>query len=317
MAVLGIDTSCYTTAVALVAGRQLVAEYRRVLDVSRGERGLSQSQALFQHLNNLPDLLELALHQAERLDAVAVSSQPRSMPQSYMPVFLAGHGQARGLAAALGVPLFAVSHQEGHLEAGCWSSELALPEQFVAVHLSGGTSELLLVERNQGNYRLDLLGGSSDLNAGQLVDRVGVAMGLPFPAGPALEQLAREARGEVSIPSSVKGYNFSFSGPETHALRLLATGAAPEEVARAVEQCIAVSLEKVLRRARDEFGLQAALVVGGVAANTYLRQRLRQRLEHRAVGMRLGFARPEFSSDNAVGVALLGEARWKDWIERR
>ncbi|MBC7325387.1 MAG: O-sialoglycoprotein endopeptidase, partial [Moorella sp. (in: Bacteria)] len=210
---------------------------------------------------------------------------------------------------ALQVPFLATSHQEGHLAAGMWSSGGQLDDTFLAVHLSGGTSEILRVSRRAGGFEVTRLGGTMDLHAGQLVDRVGVLMGLNFPAGPQMELLAREVgdNGEkVRLTSAVRGYNFSFSGPASQAERLLAAGVDRAAVARAVEQCLAKTLERVLRRAVVDTGIRDILIVGGVAANTYLRSRLRHRLEHRAVGARLHFADPEYSADNAVGVALLG-----------
>lgn len=312
MAVLGIDTSCYTTAVAIVDTQgKLLFEDRRLLRVPEGEYGLQQSMAVFQHIGNLPELLLRAFEAVSprELQAVAASTKPRPVPGSYMPVFTVSAHQGRILSAALGVPFWATTHQEGHLRAGLWSAGFVPRKPFIAVHLSGGTSEILLVEPEKGSLKLKKVGGSTDLNAGQLIDRVGVLLGLPFPAGPHLEQLARGAgpgTEEVTLPSAVRGYNFSFSGPASHAERLIQQGAPPAAVARAVERCIANTLEKVLRPLMEETGYREILLVGGVAANLFLRERLRHRLEHRAVGGKLYFAEPHHSTDNAIGVALLG-----------
>ncbi|MDA8235121.1 MAG: O-sialoglycoprotein endopeptidase [Clostridia bacterium] len=318
--VLGIDTSCYTTSLALVdtAGR-LVAQQRRLLKVKVGERGLRQSEAVFQHNVNLPELAESLVQEAglavgefrDRIIGIAASTRPRPVAGSYMPVFKVAEGFGRSWAALFGVSFIPTSHQEGHLMAGLWSAGGPNSEEFLAVHLSGGTTELLRVRRlepgNGDAFQERLLGGSRDLHAGQLIDRVGVAMGLEFPAGPRLEELAAQVgEGGISIPSSVKGYEISFSGAETQATRLLAQGADPSGVARAVEKCIINSLEKILRLGVNEEGLDQVLIVGGVAANRYLRSRLKQRLEHPAVGARLYFAEAVHSTDNAVGVALIG-----------
>lgn len=310
--VLGIDTSCYTTSVAVVdLNNNLIGEYRRLLKVPEGERGLQQSRAVFQHVQNLPLVFEQisSLLQGHSIAAIAASTRPRPVQGSYMPVFTVSETHGRVLASTLGVPFWATSHQEGHLLAGLWSGGSDWPTSFLAVHLSGGTSELLKVVSHPEEARLtiELLGGTQDLHAGQFIDRVGVALGLPFPAGPHLEQLARQATGEeVQIPSRVDGYRFHFSGSETHAQRLIQQGVAKEAIARAVENCIAKTLEKTLRKAIDDTGLKDVLIVGGVAANQHLRSRLRFRLEHPAVGAKLIFAEPAFSTDNAVGVALSG-----------
>jgi N6-L-threonylcarbamoyladenine synthase len=241
------------------------------------------------------------------IKAVAAATRPRPVERSYMPVFTVSAGQGRILAAALRVPFLATTHQEGHIQAGLWSAGWQPYGPFLAVHLSGGTSELLQVEKQAGGFNISRMGGSLDLHAGQFVDRVGVLLGFRFPAGPQLEQLAQQAGSErVSLTSAVRGYDYSFSGPASQAERLLAAGTPAAAVARAVEQCLANTLERVLRRAIEETGIKEVLVVGGVAANRYLRQRLCHRLEHRAVGGRLHFAAPEHSSDNAIGVALLG-----------
>lgn len=308
--ILGIDTSCYTTSVALFnAAGDLVGEERQLLTVNEGERGLQQSAAVFQHVRNLPGLTE-KLSLKDRRDpvtAVVASTRPRPVEGSYMPVFTVGEGFARVLAETMRIPFLATTHQEGHIMAGLWSAGGPDQDKFLAVHLSGGTSEMLLVNRDCPQvFKIEKLGGTNDLHAGQFVDRMGVALGLQFPCGPALQELASGALGELRIPSVVRGTEISFSGPESYARRLLDEGAAPAEIARAVEHCIATTMEKLLRRGIETTGIRDVLIVGGVAANTYLRERLKERLGHRAVGARLYFAEPRFSSDNAVGTALIG-----------
>lgn len=309
---LGIDTSCYTTSLAVVdsAGR-LLAEHRQLLHVPAGTTGLQQSSAVFQHVQNLPVLFAKITQSVDLRDlqAITASSRPRPVKKSYMPVFTVGHGFGKSLAAALQVPFLATSHQEGHLMAGLWSTGWHIPPKFLAVHLSGGTSEVLLIELAQDTnsfFRETLLGGTTDLHAGQLVDRIGVALGLPFPAGPHLEKLAGQAKGLLSIPSAVNGYNFSFSGPETRARQYIQAGEDPAEIARAVERCIAKTVEKTLRLAIAEYGCREILIVGGVAANTFLKVKLTEKLGHPSLGAELYFAANRYSSDNAVGVALMG-----------
>jgi len=308
---LGLDTSAYTTSLAAVdADGNLLGDERRLLPVAAGERGLRQSAALFQHLQRLPDLLTGLLDRTGggAIAAVAASCRPRCQPGSYMPVFKVSEGYGKALASALRVPFFATDHQTGHLLAGLWSAGCAGLTEFLAVHISGGTTELLRVSRSESDTELltiEVLTGTDDLHAGQFVDRVGVALGLPFPAGPHLEKLAGAGdAGTVTIPAAVRDGRISFSGPEACAQRLLATGAAPADVAAAVQRCLASTLEKIIRPALAGRAARDVLLVGGVAANGYLRRRLRARLEHAAVGARLHFAAPVYSGDNAVGVAL-------------
>ncbi|MGB8954391.1 MAG: hypothetical protein WCC10_03400 [Tumebacillaceae bacterium] len=308
MYVLGIDTSNYTTSVCLVDEQgQIVKEARRLLRVEAGERGLQQSAALFQHVQNLPLLIEQIGEIAGPLRAVCASTRPRRREGSYMPVFTSGSGLARAISATHGVPFYETSHQEGHIAAGEGSAEEVPADHFLAVHISGGTTDLLDVHRLEDGYQIEELGTSIDLHAGQFVDRVGVALGLPFPAGPHLEELARESTDEgVTLPSPVNGYNLSFAGPETAAMRLIQQGVPSADIARAVERCIAKGLEKTLRKAVEERKVKSLLIVGGVAANQFIRERLQLRLEHRAVGAKLYFALPRYSTDNAFGVARLG-----------
>lgn len=290
------------------AGR-LLADERRLLTVPAGQRGLQPSAAVWQHTVNLPELMERALGpEHPPVAAIAASVTPRPAAGSYLPVFRVGEGHARSLAAALRVPFFPTTHQEGHISAGLFSSQADLGERFLAIHLSGGTTELLQVQRQGPGFAEELIGATTDLHAGQFVDRVGVALGQPFPAGPHLERLAAEGiPGAVTLPASVSGLRVSFSGVGTRATRLVGQ-ARPADLALAVFHCLAKTLEKWLLAARDATGLREALVVGGVAANGILRHRLSGRLEHPAVGMRIAYAQPRFSTDNAVGVALIGRA---------
>nr|WP_282580190.1 O-sialoglycoprotein endopeptidase [Natroniella sulfidigena] len=285
----------------------MIAQKRERLEVKQGERGLRQSEAVFQHVKKLPDVIaEIAEDRKGELTKIVVSTSPTSQPNSYMPVFRVGEGQAKSLASILGLPLVETTHQEGHLMAGVWSTGLET-EEFLAIHLSGGTSELLKVSKKQElGFEVEVLGTSQDLHAGQFIDRVGVELGLPFPAGPCLEELATEGElGEIIIPSAVDGYQMSFSGPTSAAMRAIEAGEKKADIALAVQQAIANTVEKVVRKAVVEEKLTEILIVGGVAANQYIRARLRKRLEHPRIGAKLYFADPEWSSDNAVGTAAL------------
>lgn len=313
---LGVDSSCYTTSLAVTDGRgNILQDERKILPVPPGQQGLQQSRAFFYHTRNYPELMEkvFSISKGLELQAVAVSSKPRPLEGSYMPVFTAGSALARNIAALLGIPLLETTHQEGHLAAGLWSAGVLELEKFLALHLSGGTTELLLAEQTEKKplrFSIKVLGEAYDISAGQLVDRVGVAMGLPFPAGLALERQAQKcaADAKVIIPSFVKGYRMSFSGAETLAKSYLQKGIAADKVARGIEHCIAATIEKVTRRAIEETGIRDVLAVGGVAANGYIRRRLIRGLEHRAVGGKIHFPQVEYCSDNAVGVSLIARS---------
>lgn len=308
---LGIDTSAYTTSLAVInEDGQIVADERMVLTVPMGKRGLRQSEALFLHVKNLPQLFErIPPGLASRIKAVAVSQAPRDTRDSYMPVFLAGLGQSQVISRILGVPLYAVSHQQGHIAAGIYGHPDLLQESsFTAVHFSGGTSDVMRVTRGgDGFFSIENLASSSDLHAGQLVDRVGVAMGLPFPSGPALEKLAVQAdnNNHYRIPAAINLPNISFSGAETRAIQMYQQGIPEAEVAAAVLRVVAKTVEKALLGIEHQKQANKVLLVGGVMANHLIRRRIIDRLEHPAVGLKLYFAESGLSSDNAVGVAYL------------
>lgn len=305
---LGLDTSNYATSLAIVdAGGQLVSQITRVLAVKDGERGLRQGEAFYQHVNNLPELVEELPDEALNASSgvICVSEQPRPVLDSYMPVFKAGIACARTIAKAKNWPLIRVSHQENHLRAALYGAGMTpeeMPDVFLGVHFSGGTSEILRVKRVGWRYETDILGESLDLKAGQLIDRVGVALGFSFPAGKELEQLALGAITQAStIPSTIDGWNFHFSGQENKARQELEEGLAPSEVAFGVIRCVGKTLTKVLTKITAETQIRTILFFGGVMGNGIIKGMLGEALPD----CELHFAPPAYSSDNAVGNAFL------------
>ena len=313
-AVLGIDTSCYTTSAALVSVTgEILAASRSLLTVEAGARGLMQSEGLFQHVKRLPERIAGVLADAPQAQIVAVSAstRPRPAQESYMPVFRAGESQARAAASLLRVPFYPVSHQEGHVRAAMVDSGIDAAAPFLALHLSGGTTEILRCEQGA----LTLLGGSRDLHAGQLVDRTGVRMGLPFPAGPSLERLAMAGARDVQalLGVSIKGVDCCLAGAENKITRWLEEEIMTrEQIAAEVFDFLARTIVRPIENACEGTGCRQALLAGGVASSTLLREMMRARARKRKLSCRLCFARPELSGDNAVGVALLGADRYKE-----
>ena len=304
---VGVDTSCYTTSTAaLDQSGNLIADCRIPLQVKPGGKGLSQSEMVFQHVRNLPVVmkeLRRAIGMEARIVTVGASWRPRPLEDSYMPAFLAGFGLAEALSAAMNCPVVGISHQENHVLAGMWSVSESFGEPFLAVHVSGGTTEILHVRQCPDRLDLELVGGSRDLHAGQFVDRVGVALGLPFPAGPQLEALAEHCSGAVpELPVSVDGCQISFSGPESHVRRWLAAAPEPATVAAAVQECIAGSLLRAILAAIKQTRSKTVLLVGGVAANRFIRAKLAAELERLGSAM-VRWPEPQYSGDNAVGAA--------------
>ena len=307
-AVLGIDTSCYTTSVACFGETGVLYDGRTLLPVQRGDRGLRQSEGVFLHTRQLPPLVEAAFRAVPSgsVRAVACSRAPVDREDSYMPVFLAGMGVARAVAASLGVPLISLDHQSGHIRAALIGNEGLMKAPFYAVHLSGGTTDLLAVEtKGPGSFSIEPLGRSEDLHAGQLVDRVGVLLGCGFPAGKEMEALARKAQArELRIPASVRGLTCSLSGAETAAKRAWEAGEPAAEVAFGVYDLLSRTLTKLLTNAVARHGERPVLLCGGVASSLLLRELLRER-----TNLPLFFGESRYSSDNAVGVAALGYDR--------
>ncbi len=313
MIFLGIDTSCYTTSVAAVDGDgNLIAQKRRLLSVAEGERGLRQSEAFFKHINNFPELYKELLENINPKDitAVCVSTQPRGLGNSYMPVFFAGRRLAESIAMSLDVPLFATDHQQGHIQAATYGVEMP-KDTFCAVHLSGGTTEVLLVKETENEYKAKIIAATKDINAGQLIDRLGVKMELGFPAGKEVDKRACLYSGpKIVLPISASFDACNFSGTEAAAIREYENGTNIDAVCEGIMSSIARTLAKMVGGAAYYAGISDVLMAGGVSSSEYLRKYLPIYLEKRGMNLNLKFSSVEFSSDNAVGVALLGRKKY-------
>ncbi|HYE67856.1 MAG TPA: hypothetical protein VEA58_04545 [Anaerovoracaceae bacterium] len=304
--VLGIDTSNYTTSLAITdIHGEIAADIRKLLTVKQGERGLRQSHALFQHMENLPDIVLELYKQIDknRIGAIAASDRPRSVEGSYMPVFKAGVNYGIVMAASLGVPFFKFTHQEGHLEAVRHNSSLADEAEFLAYHLSGGTTELLHVEKNS----LRILGRSRDLSFGQVIDRIGVALGMEFPAGREMDLIALKKKDKLNgslkkIP--IEGLEINLSGIETQCQRELQKGTDPEALIYELFQKMSDCLCRLTEKAVSETGCDRILFTGGVTASRFIRDEIEKYFTGQA--LKIVFGDPSLSSDNAVGISFLG-----------
>ncbi|MDD6236308.1 MAG: peptidase M22 [Clostridiales bacterium] len=299
---LGIDTSNYTTSAALydTDDNRIVME-KQLLPVKSGELGLKQSDAVFQHVKQLPQLLDRLFERyPTSVAGIGVSVTPRRIEGSYMPCFLVGNAVASSLASVLSVPKYEFSHQEGHIMAALYAAghlEL-LQDEFYAFHLSGGTTECLSVKYQQSRFEVRLLASSLDLKAGQAVDRVGVMLGLPFPAGKYLDEMACRCTDPVSVHPCMKGLNCSLSGVENQCRRMLEQGAPKERIARYCIEYIHETVACMTAGIFAEYGVKPVIYAGGVMSNSIIQKK---------IGARFGgyFASPEFSSDNSAGIAVL------------
>lgn len=307
---VGFDTSNYTTSLAVVDGEdRVIANLKQPLAVSEGEHGLRQSDAVFQHVKNLPLLAERVSPclEGRKILAVGVSERPRDRDGSYMPCFLAGIAAASNAASLSGLPLYRFSHQSGHLAAAIVSSRRfdLLDKPFYAYHVSGGTTELLAVSRTENGFDSEIVGGTRDLNAGQVIDRIGVALGVPFPAGPGLEKLALGYTGKIpKRKPAVKDGFVNLSGLENLALDLYRKTDDPGQVAAFVFSHIAEAIVTMTAQVFLKYGPRDLLCAGGVMSSTILRGKITERFN-------ASFAEPALSSDNAVGIAALAARAYK------
>ena len=307
---VGIDTSNYTTSVAVadIEG-QIIANLKRPLPVKSGECGLRQSDAVFAHVKNLPDIMsELALYLEDNTPvAIGVSVTPRDAEGSYMPCFLAGRAAAHSLSAACGAEVLEFSHQSGHIMAAAYSSGAAdklFAGRFLAFHVSGGTTEALLVTPTADSFSVEIVGGTLDLNAGQLIDRTGVMLGLDFPCGAALERLASSFEGKAEkLRVTVKDGYCNLSGIENKARALYETTKDSAATAATVFEAVCDNLIAITKQLTKKYGESPVLFAGGVMSNTYMREKLSANFDAH-------FSEPAYSADNAAGIALLCRKRF-------
>ena len=297
---LGFDTSNYTTSAAMLLNGEMLS-CGKLLPVKAGEIGLRQSDAVFHHTRQLPEVVAQLGDAVGQAKVIGVSTRPRDAEDSYMPCFLVGIGTAQMLSQALNVPLHRFSHQQGHIAAALYSANRLelLKERFLAFHLSGGTTEAVLVEpRADGLFSTKLVASSLDLKAGQVIDRIGVMLGLPFPAGKHLDPLACAYNGKIKARASMKGADCSLSGVENKCRALMEKGAVPEEIAATCMAYVISSVEGMTKALLAEHGDLPVLFSGGVSSNSMLRRMMTEK--YGAI-----FAEPRFSADNAAGIAVL------------
>ena len=309
---LGIDTSNYTTSVALYnSASGEVWQRKQLLPVKDGALGLRQSDAVFSHVKQLGTLTEALLQEHGGLpDGIGVSVRPRDAEGSYMPCFLVGETAARCAAAVCKAPLSCVSHQAGHIAAALYSTGRLdlIGRRFAAFHLSGGTTECVIVQPEKDNLlTAHLFSQSLDLKAGQAVDRVGGMLGLSFPAGPQLEELARQSQKIYRVKPASKGVDCSLSGIENRCRSMLDAGETPCDVARYCLDSILAALTHMTVSVQNVYGEIPLVYAGGVMSNTMIRAAM----EERFGGL---FAQPQFSADNAAGVAVLTRIMQEDGV---
>lgn len=308
MLTLGIDTSNYTTSVCLYDSvKDEIYQKKLLLPVKEGEKGLRQSDAVFHHTARLHPLMkELFDEHGGMIDAIGVSEKPRDAEGSYMPCFLVGVNTANCIASATDKPVYGFSHQAGHIAAALYSCNRMhlINEKFIAFHVSGGTSEMLLVSPDKDRvFNVEIIGETLDLNCGQAVDRAGVMMGIPFPCGKELEKLALASTEKYNPKVCVKDGNCSLSGLENQCKKMLGSGETKENIARYCIDFVSKTVEKMTEYAIENYGNLPIIYAGGVMSNTIIKEKIMSRFKNTS------FAHPDFSCDNAAGIAYLASLK--------
>lgn len=299
MRTIGIDTSNYTTSIAWFDGSR-GENFSKLLPVGEGQLGLRQSDAVFAHIKSLPELSgRLFSDFSGSIAAVGVSTRPRAVEGSYMPCFLVGYSHGSLLASAAHVPLREISHQQGHIAAALWSAGRLdlMDEPFLAWHLSGGTTELLLVQPEGKNVSCRKIGGTTDISAGQLIDRTGQLLGLPFPSGKHLDRLSSGGTSREAFRVKCADSSFSLSGVQNKVAQFHEKIGVPEETAAYALRCVACAVKKATEQAVKAYPGLPVVFSGGVASNSMLRRELEPFCPI--------FAQPQYSTDNAMGAAIL------------
>lgn len=307
---LGIDTSNYTTSTALfdsTTGEML--QQKRLLPVKEGQLGLRQSDAVFHHTAQLHTLFSELVCDVDTSDIVAIgaSCRPRPVSGSYMPCFTVGENTAHILSSALKLPFYTFSHQEGHIAAALFDSKRddLFSKRFLAFHVSGGTTEAVIADGSGCGFSLEPAAKTLDLNAGQAVDRVGLMLGLKFPCGAQLEQLAVKCNEKITVKPTLKGCDCCLSGVENLCQKLISDGKSSEYTAAFCLKYIEETLSLMTRRLIDKYGNIPVLYAGGVMSNQIIKNSFTEK--YNAI-----FAQPQFSTDNAAGIAYLTYRKYKN-----
>ena len=299
--ILGIDTSAYTTSIALIneENNEILADERKILEVKQGQKGLRQQEAVFQHLKNLPELYSKITHDLSKINTVSVSSRPRNEEDSYMPVFIVGRNFGKVISHTLNCEFFEYSHQENHISSSLIDNYKSVDE-FLAVHISGGTTEFVSAKKSIKGFETKIVGQTKDITFGQLIDRIGIMMDFPFPCGKYMEEYIKGKNVEkLTTPRIIKGSYINLSGMENYFGNLL-NKYTKEEIITSLFDYIAEYIVQVIYSV-SHLHHKTLIISGGVASNSYIRNYIMKSIK----GYEILFPAVNNSSDNAVGLAFL------------
>ena len=317
--IIGIDTSCYTTSIAAISiNGEVLFNERILLDVAKNSNGLRQSEAIFKHINNLGVISDKIKEKLKNktIKAICVSKAPRPLENSYMPVFNVGYNFSKLLSSTHNSYLYTTTHQENHIKAGLFTNKLKNKNKFLAFHMSGGTTEILLIERENNldeKYIIKIVGGTKDISFGQLIDRVGVKLCYDFPCGKYIDfgAINCSKKIEKGLKTSVNQGYMNISGLENQIVKVI-DKYDKNYISKLTLDAIIRNIEKSLSYICNEYNIKEVLFVGGVSSSTYIRENLKKRIK---THIDLYFTNPEYSTDNAIGCALIGLDKYKNKYE--
>ncbi|MEG1408307.1 MAG: O-sialoglycoprotein endopeptidase [Terrisporobacter sp.] len=315
--ILGFDTSCYTTSIAAISlDKKVILNEKRILEVKKDCKGLRQSEAVFQHVNNLGEMSKAIKHKLENYNIVGVcaSSKPRPIDDSYMPVFTVGLNFGKLISSINNCPFFETSHQENHIEASLLNNQLKNENEFLTVHMSGGTTEILLVNKKTDGYNIYIVGGSLDVSFGQLIDRLGVKIGCSFPCGKYIDEKALNCNKEIrqGLKTSVKNGYMNLSGIENQINKLL-DGYEKDYICKLLLDTLTRCMYKSLLYICKEYKINEILFAGGVSASKYISGNLSDKLEKEK--MNCYFTENQYATDNGLGCAIIGLNQINNYVE--
>lgn len=310
--IIGIDTSCYTTSIAAISlDRKVIFNEKIMLEVKESSRGLRQSEAVFQHIKNLGIISENIKNVIKNynVSAVCVSKSPRPIEESYMPVFTVGYNFAKLFSSLNNCEIYETTHQENHIEASLLTNKIKNKDKFLSIHMSGGTTEILLVDKNDLNetngYNIKIVGGSKDISFGQLIDRIGVKMGYSFPCGKYIDYNSLNCKEELKegLKTSVKDGYMNLSGLENQINKII-DKESREYISKLMLDSVVRNIYKAITYISEEYKVNEVVFAGGVSASKYISNELSYKL--RAKKIDSYFTKPEYSTDNGVGCAVIG-----------
>ena len=305
MIILGIETSCDETGVAICDNYKILASYNKTQYIHKKYGGVVPEIASREHEKFLPQITKRVLKESKLnysdLDAIAVTNGP-----GLMGSLLSGVSFAKGLSQGLNIPIIPINHLEAHLHSVFIEFGDLIEPPFINLLVSGGHTQLWMI---QSNYKYSLLGETLDDACGEAFDKGAKTLGLNYPGGPEIEKLSKGGDYKlIDFPRPMihdKSYNFSFSGLKTALINYIKKNNkySPNDVAASYQEAIVDTLVIKLNKAMDNFKIDTGIICGGVAANKRLREKLKQ------LDKKILFPSLKYCTDNADMIAFLGEKK--------